>query len=899
MPIAIGSKLGPYEILAAIGAGGMGEVYKARDTRLDRVVAVKVLPEHVSSDPQLKARFEREARALSSFQHPHICTLYDVGNQDGTDYLVMEYLEGETLAQRLERGALATEQLMRIGIDVADALDKAHRQGVVHRDLKPGNIVLTKAGAKLLDFGLAKESRSAIGANAMTAMATRSEPLTAHGTIVGTFQYMAPEQIEGAEADARADIFAFGAILYEMATGKRAFDGKTQASVIAAILASEPKPITELAPTAPAAFDHVIKTCLAKDPEERFQSAHDVLLQLRFIANESASSAGAAAVAAPKKKLWKDARVAWTVTAAGLVLLAVAAVAGSNAGWLRFGKSGGEVVRAVILPPEKLQLDITGDFAGPAVVSPDGTMVAFVGHSEGVKAIWIRPLSGLTAHKLDGTDNAAWPFWSPDSKHLGFFANGRMKRISASGGPTTVLAETNNPRGGTWSKDGVIVFAPEFRSGLMRINAAGGAVSSAVEISPAHTTLRFPEFLPDGKHLLYLATSHSGGDAQKNGVYWTELGSKESRLVVPSDSSGLYANGKLLFHSHTALMAQSFDPGSGQLSGDPVTLLDGVQYDSGVWRMVASVSTNGTLIYHLGGSSVSGLEVAWFDRAGKELSGRLPRDSYRDPALSPDGKRIAVTMGDPLWTIWTHDLARGTRSRLTFDNITHFEPVWTPDGTRVAYTNGTPPNSSIHWKRADGSTPDELLVEEKGASLSQASFSPDGKYLVFIRATGPAGNSIYVMPLAGDRTPRPLVKPATPQSLALFPRVSPDGRWLSYMSNESGREQVYVSSFPSGEGKWQVSVNGGTVATWRRDGKEMYFWGLDGSLYATPVSSVGTQFNPGQPQPMFRVAASGSLGRPYEPFPDGSRFLVPLVPSDTSAPIQLMLNWPAELESKQ
>src|SRR3954471_20426598 len=479
MPITIGTKLGPYEILGAIGAGGMGEVYRAKDTRLDRVVAIKVLPEHVSSAPEMKARFEREARALSAFQHPHICTLYDIGDQDGVIFLVMEFIEGETLGTRLERGALPTEQLLRIGIDIADALDKAHRQGVIHRDLKPGNIMLTKAGAKLLDFGLAKERQSRIAANAMTAMVTQTQtqPLTARGTIVGTFQYMAPEQVEGAEADARSDIFAFGAILYEMATGKRAFDGKTQASVIASILASEPKPITTVDPTAPASLDHVVRTCLAKDADERFQSAHDLLLQLRFIANESSSSRSGVEVSLPKKKVWKDARVAWAVAAA-LLLAAVAA----GAGWLRFGTASGPVVRAVILPPAKVTLDITGDFAGPAEISPDGVQVAFVGHGEGSKSIYIRQLNALEARRLDGTEGAAWPFWSPDGRHLAFFADGKLKRIPVAGGPTTVLADATNARGGSWSKDNVIVFAPEFRSGLMEVNATGGAATKVKDL---------------------------------------------------------------------------------------------------------------------------------------------------------------------------------------------------------------------------------------------------------------------------------------------------------------------------------------------------------------------------------------------------------------------------------
>ncbi|MBI2678273.1 MAG: serine/threonine-protein kinase [Candidatus Koribacter versatilis] len=898
MPITIGTKLGPYEILAAIGAGGMGEVYRAKDTRLDRVVAIKVLPEHVSSDPELKARFEREARALSAFQHPHICTLYDVGHQDGVDFLVMEFIEGESLGARLERGPLPTEQLLRIAIDVADALDKAHRQGVVHRDLKPGNIMLTKAGAKLLDFGLAKERSSGLAANAMTAMVTqtKTEPLTARGTIVGTFQYMAPEQVEGAEADQRSDIFAFGAILYEMATGKRAFDGKTQASVIAAILASEPKPITTLDPTAPAALDHVIRTCLAKDPDERFQSAHDMLLQLRFIANESASSTSRAqAMAAPKKRLSKDARLAWGVAA---LLLVAAAVAGFS--WWQLASVPKPVTRAVILPPEKLQLDVTGDFAGPAVISPDGTQVAFVGHTEGLKSLWVRPLNALAAHRLDGTEGAAWPFWSADSKQLGFFAEGKLRRIPAAGGPATVLADATNARGGTWSKDNVIVFAPEFRSGLVKVGASGGAVTPVVALDePKHTTLRWPVFLPDGKHVLYLATNHSGGDAQANGVYWTSLDGKDAHLVAPSDSGALFANGKLLFHAGTVLMAQSFDPGSGKLTGEPATLLDGLQYDSGTWRMVASVSETGALVYHLGGFAAMGQELAWFDRTGKEVGRRLPRDSYRDPAVSPDGKRIAVSLGDPLRTIWILDVEKGMRSRLTFDPIIHIDAMWSPDGKYVAYTNGVPPTSSLHWKRADGSAPDEALVEEKDASLGQVVFSPDGKYAVYIRNTGPTGNAIYATALDGERKAHAVVSAASPQSLVYYPRVSPDGKWLAYMSNEGGRTQVYVTSFPSGAGKWQISVNGGVVPLWRHDGKELYFWGDDGSIYAAPVATVGTQFNPGQPQPLFRVGASITVGRPYDVTPDGQRFLIPIVPTETSAPVQLLLNWPAELETKK
>ena len=895
MALTPGTRLGPYEILSPIGAGGMGEVYKARDTRLDRVVAIKVLPAHVSANPDLKARFEREARALSGFQHPHICSLYDVGRQEDADgpvdFLVMEYLEGDTLAARLERGAIPTPELLRIAIAVADALDKAHRQGVVHRDLKPGNIILTKGGAKLLDFGLAKERRSAVTVDSMTALPTQAQPLTAQGTIVGTFQYMAPEQIEGAEADARADIFAFGAVLYEMATGRRPFEGKTQASLMASILAAEPPPITTLRAAAPAALDHVVRTCLAKDPEERFQSAHDLLLQLRFIAVDSSSATGVAAVAGRRGRAWSAPWLAWGVAAAALIVAGAAVT-------LRPAPAPQPVLRAVLLPPEKVALDLTGDFSGPPVISPDGTQVAFVARADGVKAIWVRPLNALAAHRLDDTENSSFPFWSADSRQIGFFADGKLRRIPAAGGPTAIVADAPNARGGTWSRENVIVFSPDYQGGLLRVPASGGAATPATQIdSHKHSTHRWPFFLPDGKHFLYLATSHSGGDPQSNGIYYGSIDGGDSRLLTACDSNALYANGQLLFHAQTALMAQPFDPFSGRFLGDPTALVDGVQFDTGVWRAVASVSETGAMVY-IRGSAVLGSELAWFDRAGKEVGARLARDSYRDPSVSPDGRKLAVALGDPLRTIWILDLAQGTRTRLTFDTAIHINPAWSPDGRYVAFTSGSAPGATIHRKGVDGSTPDELLLQEKDATLQAPSFSPDGRFLIYLRAIGPSGNGVYAMPLTGDRTPRVVVPSPSPQTLLNYPRVSPDGRWLAYSSNESGRTQVYVTSFPGGAGKWQVSNASGDMPAWRKDGKEIYFASVS-ELQAAPVASIGGQFNPGTPQTIAHLGNAIANGRVFDAMPDGSRFIAPIVPTDAAAPIHLLLNWPAELEAKK
>ncbi|HEV8701771.1 MAG TPA: protein kinase [Candidatus Polarisedimenticolia bacterium] len=875
----------------------MGEVYKARDTRLDRIVAIKVLPAHVSSNPDLRARFEREARALSGFQHPHICSLYDVGRQEdpggSVDFLVMEYLEGDTLAARLARGALPTPELLRIAIAVADALDKAHRQGVVHRDLKPGNIILTKGGAKLLDFGLAKERRAGLAVDSMTAMPTQAQPLTAQGTIVGTFQYMAPEQIEGAEADARADIFSFGTVLYEMATGRCPFEGKTQASVIAAILAAEPPPITALRPAAPAALDRVIRTCLAKDPDERFQSAHDLLLQLRFIAADSSTPA-AAAVAGRRGRLRGDPRLAWGVAALSSILAVAAGFMLMRAP----GPAPQPVLRAVILPPEKVALDVTGDFAGPAVISPDGRQVAFVARADGIKSIWVRPLDTSAAHRLDDTEGASFPFWSADSRQIGFFAEGKVRRTPAAGGPTAIVTDAPNARGGSWSKDNVIVFSPDYQGGLLRVPASGGAAVPATRIdSHKHSTHRWPFFLPDGRHFLYLATNHAGGDPQSNGIYLASIDGDEPRFVMPCVSNAVYANGRILFHAQTALMAQPFDLAGGRLLGEPTALVDGVQFDPGVWRMVASVSETGTMVY-IRGSAVLGSELAWFDRNGKEVGSRLPRDSYRDPSISPDGRKLAVALGDPLRTIWIIDLAQGTRARLTFDTAIHINPAWSPDGRSVAYTSGTQPGASIHRKGVDGTKPDELLVEEKDATLQWPAFSPDGKLLVYLRATGPSGNGVYAMPLTGERTPRVVVPSPSAQTLLNYPRVSPDGRWLAYSSNESGRSQVYVTSFPGGSGKWQVSSVSGDMPAWRRDGKEIYF--VSGSeLQAANVNAAGSQFNPGTPRTLARLGNAIANGRIFDAMPDGSRFIAPIVPTDTASPMHLLVNWPAELEAKR
>jgi serine/threonine protein kinase/Tol biopolymer transport system component len=904
MALSSGTKLGPYEIVEPLGAGGMGEVYRARDTRLERTVAVKVLPQHLSSDSERKQRFEREAKAISSLQHPHICTLFDVGSQDGVDFLVMEHLEGETLAQRLKKGALPAEQVLKIGMEVADGLDKAHRQGVVHRDLKPGNIMLTKSGAKLLDFGLAKPAGATLAsgtlAEALTAPSpvnplSPTTPLTQQGTIVGTFQYMSPEQVEGKEADARTDIFALGAVLYEMATGKRAFEGKSQLSVASAILERDPEPISRSQPLAPAALEHVVKACLAKDPEERWQSAADVRRELKWI-SEGGTQVGVPVPEARARRM--KFRLGWAIA----VVASLAAIGFALAYFLLASRPA-QIIHAQLLAPEKAIFDFTGDLGGPPVLSPDGKRIVFAAHTaESPKALWVRQLDSDTAQRLDGTDGAFFPFWSADSRSIAFFADGKLKKIPAGGGPVTTLADAPNARGGAWGKGDVIVYTPDFRDALYKISAAGGLPVRVTELDPSkHTTHRWPFFLPDGKHFVYLATNHSGGSREANGIYFGSLDGKGSKLLVATEGAGQYASGYLLFQSQTTLVAQPLDPSNGTLSGEPIPVAERVQYDSGIWRSLFTVSENGLLAYQ-GGSARLGTELVWFDRTGKQLGRVAERERYADPRLSPDGKRLAVTVGDPQTNIWVFDLVRGTKTRLTFDNATHNQPSWSPDGSRIAFASFSGPfagaglGSSLHTKASNGTGQDALLLAaEQQIAHTYPEFSPDGRYLVYDRGSGPTGGAVWAVPLSGEKKPFPVVQPQSPQNNVFESRLSPDGRWLAYTSDDSGSAEIYVSPFPGGGGRWQISTNGGAVPVWRRDGKELFYWANDQMLTAVEVNPRGPEFQIGAAKPLFRLSSPG-LGIPYDVSPDGQRFLVNYLPEDTSTPLTLVVNWTAALK---
>ncbi len=753
MTLATGARLGPYEILVPLGAGGMGEVYLARDTRLERTVAVKVLPARFAASPELRQRFEREARAVAALSHPHICALYDVGSQEGIDYLVMEYLEGETLAARLEKGPLPLEQALRYAIQVADALAQAHRQGVFHRDLKPGNIMLTKTGAKLLDFGLAK--LGAEGPGPGVGERTLSQALTQAGTILGTVQYMAPEQLEGKAADARSDIFAFGAVLYEMFTGREAFSGGSHASMITAIMSSQPPPVSTLQPAA-SALDHLVEKCLAKDPAERWQTAHDLASELKCIAGVSITGSRVTTVPAeaPPPDQGRVLSRAW-MAAAAVCLLVVVALAAVAVVHFRETPPYRQVLRFEIYPPEKEAFQ-------ELALSPDGQRLAFTtGLSAATARLWVRPLDSVAAQPLPGSEGASFPFWSPDSRSIAFVAGGRLKKINLLGGPPLTLCDAPASRPGAWNRDGVILFG-RILGGIYRVNAAGGEsrAITAVDRSRRESSHGFPQFLPDGRHFLYTATAQV---PENNAVFVASLDSKDVKRLVNTNLNAAYARdasgqGYLLFTRATTLMAQAFDAGRLELAGEPFPAAENMSIAAdlgGPFLALFSVSDTGVLAYARGGGSGLKKELAWFDREGKRLGAVGEPGDYSNPAFSPDEKRLAVARVDPQANsrdIWIFDLARGTSSRFTFDPADDFNPTWSPDGARIAFTSVRKGNRNLYLKSAAGAGGEEPLLESE-AQKSVTDWSPDGRYLLFNSSETGALDDVWAIPLEGDRKP--------------------------------------------------------------------------------------------------------------------------------------------------
>lgn len=903
MALTPGTKLGPYEVVAPLGAGGMGEVYRARDTRLGRDVAIKVLPSHLSFDPTLKARFDREARAISSLNHPNICTLHDVGTQDGVDFLIMEYLEGETLQQRLLRGALPAKQVFEYGIQVAEALDRAHQAGIAHRDLKPGNIMLTKSGAKLLDFGLAKPVAALVARVGETGSLTPStptltlasvtsqpDPLTQQGKVMGTFQYVAPEVLQGKDADARSDIFALGAVLFEMISGKPAFTGKSQLSVMTAILEKEPERIAQV----PAPLEHVVHTCLSKHPAERWQSAHEVARELRWVEQGGMQPAGTEL----KVGMWGFWRIA-----AGIGTVAIAlAIAATYYAVRPTPKSR---LVASLLPPVDVFPDNSGR-NGPPQISPDGNRLAFVGCKTSAASssitggklcsIWTRSLRSTDAHELGGTSGGYFPFWSPDGSDIAFFADGKLKRVAADGGPVQIVSDAEDARGGSWSSSGAIIFAPLRSSPIFRVSTAGGSPVAVTRSAPASTLAdvgshRWPYFLPDGEHFLYVH-SPNGACGDMTELRFASLDGKQDSSLIRTCSSAAFADGRLIFWRDGNLMAQPFDPRRGELSGTAVAIAQHVAFDSLFSFAEFSASAEGKLVY-VAGEGTMGAQLVWYDRTGKLLGPVGENEQYVSVSISPDGSRVVANTNpvDKQRILLLE--SRGPRTLVSLGSKVGGFPVWSADGKRIFFNSNANGPFDIFVKDVDGSGIEQPLITfqkgQFGAVFLAA--SPDGKYLAYTTVDPTTKTDVYTVALTGDHRPKPFLQSPANESAPAF---SPDGKWLAYESDQSGRGEIYVTAFPQGGTQYQVSTNGGERPVWRRDGREI-FYRETFKLIAVTVKPLTNGIELGTPTVLFEVAVRNLSGRWYDVSPD-TRFLMNTSPASAHAQsFELVVDWPAEV----
>jgi len=906
MALVAGNKLGPYEIQSAIGAGGMGEVYRARDTRLDRIVAIKVLPSHLSSNPDLRARFEREAKAISGLQHPNICVLYDIGSQDNVDFLVMEYLEGETLYARLARKPLTPDESLKIAIEIADALDKAHRCGIVHRDLKPGNVMLTKSGAKLMDFGLAKplglgsgpksgsaSSMASVATMAAT-MANLASPVTVAGALVGTVQYMSPEQIQGKEADARSDIFAFGALLYEMLTGKRAFEGKSQLSLASAILEKDPEPISVVRPLTPPALEQIVRTCLAKEADDRFQSAHDLKLQLQWIA-AGGSQFGTPAVVTSRRK--KRFTVLTAALAAGWLVAALACTL-----VLIYAKRLTQVQQPIHASIRKLPaFDFAPVLAGAPALSPDGRQLAFIaweknssqlGGADFGGVLVIRDMSSGEATALPGTDGAAFPFWSPDGEYLGFFAQGKLKKVGIHGGAVQVLCDAPAGRGASWSPRGTIVFAPAIAGPLQSVSDGGGTPTQLVPARPdsAEFTNRNPYFLPDGEH--YLFTARGGKDAL-GGVYAGSLSGGQPMEILPIGSNVAYSGGYLFFLKESTLTAQKFDPANLQFEGKPISIAANIEYYNP--RDLGYFSVRGeTLVFNI--ATPKNRQLTWLDASGKEL------DHFGDPATYTNGIFSSATQSAVVSraningsgnSLWLANVQHKTVTRLTSDAELEQYGVMATDGNSVfiGSSSGFVTTLVRRWLTASGK--EEKILEEPRGFFSITGLSRDGRYLFVSQQDPKTSWDIYYMDLQGDHKVIPLLNSSYAEQDG---RPSPDNKWLAYLSNETGRDEVYITSFPRVGSKWQVS-NGGIriqksngVMEWSADGKHLRYQQAD-KLFDVAVRDLGEKLEISAPTELMTLPADSIV---IAILPDGKRTLVALSTSDqSSGSLDMVLNWQA------
>jgi serine/threonine protein kinase len=880
MTLGAAARLGPYEIVAPLGAGGMGEVYRAKDTRLNRTVAVKILSDASAADPDRRERFEREAKAISALDHPNICPLYDVGEDGGTYYLVMPCLEGQTLAERLEKGALPPDQAVTYAIEIATALDAAHRHGIIHRDLKPGNIMLTKAGVKLLDFGLAK-LKKAEGPLGETTMVKG----TGVGTLLGTMPYMSPEQIEGRDVDARSDIFSLGAVIYEMVTGERAFKGETAASVIGAILKDDPPPLKKVQPVTPAALDHVVEACLAKDPEERWQSAADIARELKWVA--SAPQVFEAAAVGSRAR-----RLPWIAAAAAIV-----AMTGVLMWQVRPDRTTpASVTRLSIMPPAggKFSSPVSSIVAPQVALSPDGRRVAFVAERPNERPhIWVRALDSIEPRQLPGTAEAFYPFWSPDNNGIAFFANGKLKTISIEGGPPANVTDAPlDSRGGSWNRDGTIIFSPAANAGLYRVQASGGPVTGATRLNTerGENSHRFPTFLPDGRHFVYVVRTDS---ADNWGLSIASLDDPVGRPLLDRVQwqAQVTPQGMVVFLNNSTLLARPFDLKTLSASNSATTIAEGVGSTATAYAAF-SASEAGDIVY--GERPQFAGELHWFGRNGEPLGAAAPIADYLDFDLSPDGQTVAVSRVDTdqsMADVWTIDLQRQVATRITSDPMNDASVVWSPDGRELAFRSNRRGNADLYRMRSNAASGEEIWMRA-GSNLIVTDWSGANGRIIFTNTNATSGFDIWSWDPATQTKPEIAIRT---RLNAIQGRLSPNGRWLAYASDESGQWQIYVQPFPPTGEKKQISAAGGVEPRWRGDGAELFFLDATQKLMSVLVPG-GNAFAAAVPTPMFqtRVPLTDNVYRTnYAVTKDGRRFLVNVRQVDAmAAPLTMIINWP-------
>ena len=881
MNLSPGTRLGPYEIISPLGAGGMGEVYRARDTRLGREVAIKVLPEHLSSNSEVRARFEREAKTVSALNHPYICVLYDVGREVDTDYLVMELIEGETLAARLAKGPLPVADVLKIGAQIADALDRAHRAGVVHRDLKPGNVMLTRSGAKLMDFGLARATglagaRSGSDATAMTHSPTVAQPLTAEGSIVGTFQYMAPEQLEGRDIDARTDIWSLGCVLYEMAAGKRAFDGATQASLISSIMRDEPRAMSELSPLSPPSLERLVKQCLAKDPLDRWQTAGDVRRELEWIANSSTQHT---APAITRRKNLRRSAMGW-IAAAVVALVATAYVL---MGPGRAPRTGGALMRFSVEAPKGTVLAAPSEMA----LSPDGATLALVAiDSSGTSHVFLRPLASQEARMLPGTDNAALPFWSPDGRQVGFFSSGKLRKIAIDGSTPEVLCEAPDARGGSWSPRGVIVFAPNNQGPIARVAANGGDATPVTKLNSARGERghRYPQFLPDGEHFLYVAV----GAGDKVITYRASVDGGAAEEVCEGGSGALWAApGYLLFLDtgvnslRRRLLALRVDAGL-RATGDRELVLDPVSASNFGYPNVTA-DEHGTLVAEHWSDPHQRLE--WRDINGKTMETVLSDLAFDVATLSPDGERLAYGGVDPA-DVFIYDLKTHVTTRLTFENRRISSIVWAHDGSRIAFARLSQARGwQVYTKATDGAGPDSLLFRGPAMFNFASDWSRDGRWITAQCADSSGNRDVWKVDMNdGGKASVYQRTPGQEQGGSL----SPDGKWLSYSVIDGSQPELYVQSFPTPGTKYQVTIKNPLGAFWNDRGDALFTGSANGDIFSVQVSTANG-FRQGSTRRLCRILPTESF---IGMAPGEGKMLIghPNDVSDLSR-VEIVLNW--------